>query len=173
MSYIASQLGIRMDEVYSDDHVWNQMLDAQSAAQYVDVTWDDIDQQDMYGEEYVLHNCFCLDKEQMQSLEDHSFSEEGAAELTVSGLDDNFYRRMGYYIPAGDREALQDAVYRQYVDGSNVIELQFEDSGDYSNAEYEVTAVLASLGYDGRYYMWSENSTLCKTIGLNALTGGE
>ena len=167
MSYIASKLGIPMSEVYSDEHVWNQSLSAESAEQFIDVTWDDIDQKDMYGEEYIIHSCFFLDKAQMESLDDHAVSGEEAAEPTANGRGDNYFRKMGYYIASGDMDTFYDAVQMQYVGGSNVIELQFEDSRDYADAEYEVTAVLAELGYDGRYYVWSEQRLLCKTIGLN------
>ncbi len=167
MSYIASMLGINTAEIYSEDHVWNQTLDSESAEQFIDITWDDMDEYDKDGNEYIVHNCFCIEKDQMEKLEDHKTEDKGSYEPTGKGIGDNYYRRMGYYISSGDLDGMMNSASEQYLKGSNIIELRFESSDDLDDAEYQISAMLGNIGYTGRYYVWKEPVLNCIAVGLN------
>lgn len=168
MSYIACQLGLDSSEVYSDTHVWSKLPGIKSTEQYIDVTWDDPDEYDEFGQPYILHDCFCLKKDEMEGLEEHKTSDDEKDRQSGSGTGDNYFRRMGYYIPSGEKSRLEAIVTQQYESSSNMIEVRFEAAGDFTDAEYDILDVIEDLGYEGHYFIWENDSQQSISIGLYA-----
>lgn len=173
MSYIADRLGIECSEVSSEDHIWNKLPGLETMENYVDVTWDDIDSYDKHGNHYILHNCFCLTKDEIEGFDDHKTSPECRDEQTGSGLGDNYFRRFGAYIPAGNMDKLQEYVLKCYADGKNVIEMRFESDSDYASSVEMTEEILLDLGYEGYYMVWKFDDEKVLAIGLDPPDEGE
>ena len=166
MAYILDQLGIKNGFVWSEDHIWTYLPDAPGGEKYVDVTWDDIDENDSSGDPYILHNCLFVTADEMSRLEKHSDAEGELSDESGSG--NNYYRRAGGYInKAQCLSVSSDEIARQYELGRNVIELRFEDEADYEYAAVRIGGLLRESGYTGAYIVWNDDNMQVLTIGLN------
>ena len=161
---IMNRIGINCLVVSSDTHAWNQ-LSLMSDEQYLDCTWDDLDEYDAYGRPYILYNYFFLTPEELNLVEDHTIT--GLVPLTDSGPERvGYHAHEGLLIGAGDPGGTEWALRRQFEAGSNLLTLRFTDADAWLDAEallednaYRLAEMLAEIGYKGSF-MCSFNETL-------------
>ncbi len=167
MTYLAKRVDLKCEELVSATHIWNKLTGFDSGECYIDITWDDTDKVDAEGKPYVIHDNFGLLKDEMEKLSEHQPDEPEKDTALSNSVGDNYFRRNGWYIPKGDAAALEFAVKEQLEGESNVIELRFEDSTDYSGARDNVDAMLRRMGYRDGYISWMNEDLLIYTVGLN------
>ena len=163
-SYIMQKAGIACGEVYSDDHVWNIMPSLDSGERYIDVTWDDTDEKDRNGNDYILYDCFCLTGREMESLGRH-VPVDGNVD-TRQSTGDNYFRCTGNYIGSYEADRISGLMEDAIAGGSNTIQLRFESSSDYKDAAASVREYLREAGYSDSYILWKSRLSDTLEIGL-------
>ncbi len=166
MMYISAKIGLECEEISSKTHIWNKIPEFDSGECYIDITWDDTDRTDSKGKPYVIHDHFGLTKKEIEELSEHRPLESEKDISDKNSVGDNFYRKNGWYIPKGDTAVLEIAVKQQLESDSNIIELRFEDSSDYSSANETVNEMLRRMGYKDGYISWTYDALNIYTIGL-------
>lgn len=163
--------------VMSEDHGWNLIYSVQTPDGNLDVTWDDLDVTDKYGQPYILYNYFGLTSSEISLVDSHIRSGSRLFTMATGGADGetfNYHKHEGYYLTAFDLDAITSAFARQYAAGSNVLTVRFADQADFArikawagtNAQ-ECYQVLASIGYSGTYASTSADELLTFNILLD------
>ena len=173
-SHIMSLLGFYSPLSYSDTHAWN-FMSVPSDQAYIDVTWDDPDLTDSYGDPYIKHDCFFLTREEVESIDAHSIESMDPFVTVTDPAFYNYYYHEGYLVPYYDTSLILDMFYRQYETGSNLLSIRFENPDDYAAAcswqdgdSEEMQWFLTELGYYGSYYYWYNDNALTFSFGLYA-----
>lgn len=155
----------------SEDHSWNNSLIAGGSDTMIDVTWDDPDLTDAYGEPYILYGYFGLTAEETEAISHHKIT--GINQPSIPGFYlgeyGNYHKHEGYYLSSFDLNAIASIFVSQYNAGSNVLTVRFEDQEDYdrikawndSNAQEGMDMITQAVGYYGvfAYYLMDETRT--------------
>ena len=166
-SYILKNMDIDVSEIYSDEHMWNRVGSLDSGERYIDVTWDDYNNQDSSGRPYIHHDFFCLSKAEMEHFGEHNPEKNiQPKESDPQSAGDNYYTKMGYYIKSGDQMSFNACALQQYQSGKNLLEFRFESPDDYKQAEEWIRSILPALGYSEKYYTYKKDELLTFSAGL-------
>lgn len=172
-NHIMQRAGFYSRRVYSEDHAWN-MTAIPGNDEYIDVTWDDMDLKDAYGNEYIDHSYMFLSYEEMESVPEHeSKSGEPCIESYVAESY-NYYAHEGYLITYFNWDDLGNKFKRQYDTGSNMLSVRFSSQGEYDQMKKwaegdhkEMHKLLNDMGYkNGRYIYWFNDYVRTFSIGL-------
>ncbi len=163
---IAQRIGLQCSEIYSDTHIWNKLPGLASGECYADITWDDIDRCDSSGNPYIIHDNFGLTKAEIEKLKEHKPEPGTDNEKNRPGTGDNFFRKKGWYIAAGDTAQLEIAVKEQLDSGNNIIELRFANNSDHASAKEIVEDIIRRNDYSGAYLSWSNKELKTYVVGL-------
>ena len=112
---------------YAEDkdstHAWNLVVLA-SVSDYIDVTWDDPDEYDAYGNPYILHDYCFLTADELARVDSHEHGSGGY--WTDNDIRANYHEHLGYYMEWYDPSAMADIFRRQIEwDGANVLSVKF------------------------------------------------
>lgn len=156
--------------VESDDHAWNDARLSDGDDRMIDVTWDDTDWTDAYGEPYVLYNYFGLTREEIETIDSHEISGQNqpSAHDGVPGQYGSYHRHEGYYLTSFDLSAVASVLAGQYSAGKNVLTVRFERQEDYARIKTwtdsgarEGRDILSQIGYTGAYlYTWMDGGRI-------------
>lgn len=171
-SHIMSLMGYYSPLSYSDTHAWN-FMSVPSEQAYIDVTWDDLDLTDAYGDPYIKHDYFFLTRSEVESIDSHSIESMDPFVTVSDPAYYNYYDHEGYLVPYYDTSLIVDMLYRQYISGSNMLSIRFENPDDYAIARAwqdegseEMQWLLTELGYYGSYYYWYNDNAMTVSFGL-------
>lgn len=173
--FLCTRIGFTTEASYSDNHAWN-VIDVPSIERYVDVTWDDYDKTDKYGQPYICYDHFFLEFSEVREIDDHAFSGYEPY-ITYHGYleDFNYYKHESCYARSYDRTEILGMFRRQYEEKSNCLRVRFQQGEDYQRALQwfendcaELNEVLSELGYYEPYYYWYNDQLQTITIGLYA-----
>lgn len=166
--YVMGKMGIPVDVVLSETHAWNYFDLVNSDNRYIDVTWDDPDTVDKYGNPYILYEFFGLTEEEMGKYEDHKISgSHGVYDRSTINHDlldyVNYFERNGYLFSTYNFDEVKNALLRQYMDNENLLQIKFSHYSAFeASKELEknncelLNEILDELGYFG-YYSYSFN----------------
>lgn len=164
-NYILEKMGYQSTDIYSDEHIWSKVDTIDSSEKYIDVTWDDYNNADRFGNPYIHHDFFCITKREMELFDEHKPEDRSDKEPdTTDG--DNYYKKRGYYISKGDLIGFQVCAMEQFKSGKNLLEFRFESLRDFNKANEWTKSILAELGYDEKYYIYSKSELLTFSAGL-------
>ena len=173
---ILNRMGYSCDVVVSNwdednkGHAWNRIY-APTFEEYIDVTWDDPDMLDEDGEPFIGYDFFGLTKEEIESIESHSF-DLGFGVWFSEPETFNYYRHEGYLLDYCDEDEILDLFYEQYANGSNYLTVRFADEEIYDEArellanEEEMNYILTELGYYGSYWWQTNDGLRIFSVGL-------
>lgn len=145
--------------IISEDHAWNSAWFLTGGNDtMVDVTWDDPDLTDAYGEPYILYNYFGLTEEEIEATSHHEI--EGINSTPISeffeGEDGNYHKHEGCYLSSFDLNAIASIFSSQYNAGKNVLTVRFQRQEDYDRimtwcdgSTQELNDILARIGCFG------------------------
>lgn len=174
-NHIMSRLAIDSRRVYSKEHAWSY-AGVPSGEVYLDITWDDTDRYDEYGNEYVNYAFLFLPLDEMSAVEDHQDLNGETASYSGYSEQYNYYLHEGYYIYEYNWNDFVAMMRRQYETGTNLLTVRFEKEEDYQMAKSwygsertELNDLLRELNYDGTgIYTWYRDDLRTMSIGLYA-----
>ena len=143
----------------SEDHAWNDSWITDAGDGMIDVTWDDPDMTDAYGEPYILYVYFGLTGEEIEAVDHHEFAGTNRPPITDFFLGEygNYYKHEGCYLSSFDLNAITSVFAGQYGAGKNVLSVRFETQEDYDRIKTWIDSnpqegqdVLSQIGYYGR-----------------------
>lgn len=157
-------------------HSWNKLsfqTENGPCTLFIDPTWNDLDQQDANGNEYICHDYFCVTQEELEDIgDDHDLA------YTWEQKNDP---ALFYHIHEGCCQASYDEreaariFSAQLQEGSNMLTVRFKNAEDYKKAkkwknnQYEIlNSILTEAGYFGRYLYWENDGMQIINVGLNA-----
>ena len=173
-TFLMSRAGEYCTYSASEDHGWNNMLTS-SEEEYVDCTWDDPDLSDAYGNPYVSHDFFFLNREEVEAVDSHTIV-TGDPYVSFPGEERhaNYFYHEGYILSDYDARALTEIYRRQLQAGGNLLEARFETEEAYREAlaltENEcagLNRVLANAGYYNPYYYFTNDDVRTLSVGLD------
>lgn len=176
--YLCRQAGVLVDLMLTDDmvHIYTAFAVEQQDAWswcYVDPTWSDFDEADVYGNAYVDHSYFGISEEEMESYDSHDI-----AMSSYSGFDSslNWYVRTNNYLYDASYESILAAFGRQYANGGNYLEIRLDTDELHQQARdflfgndcAGLSSILTDLGYFGQYIYRYNDAANTIGVGINA-----
>ena len=145
--------------VVSDTHAWNIIRAASTNDANMDVTWDDPDVSDRYGNPYILYDFFGLSTNEIELIDAHAVA--GSNQLTDSsgafGSSFNYHKHEGYYLNEFNLDKLAAVLAEQYDSGTNVLTVRFEYQADFEQMADNLSYILSRIGYsDYCTYTWRD-----------------
>ncbi len=110
-------------------HIWNY-VNLEGEYYWIDVTWDDPDEQGASGEG-VLHSYFLVDDEHLLRSREIS-GDESPFVPECTSMEDNFFVRNGAFIQSYSLDAVRDALLASPVSGET--EIMFGSKSAYNEA---------------------------------------
>lgn len=165
MRNILDRLDIDSECISSETHIWNRINDIGGNEKYIDITWDDTDEYDKYGQPYVFHNCFMITGAEMERLEDHY------AERTLPDDGEktggNYFRHRGGIIPKGKNDIVSEEISRQIGTGTNLVEMRFVSKDDYKDVVDKIDDYMDGTDYTEAYMLWTDDELRIVSLGLH------
>lgn len=163
-------------------HAWNVVTLKDEAGNphrcFIDVTWDDPNTQDRYGEDYVLHDWFGVSLDCILSEGRGGFPEFYRVESMVTDDTMSYHRRTNSIVYSAEMEEIGCVMREQYLKGANVLTVRFTNSSDFIGAlvrldTEERDKLFDILGVDSFAYTCSNYSsdgkgTQCLNVYLNS-----
>ncbi|MBO4637677.1 MAG: hypothetical protein J5685_11085 [Clostridiales bacterium] len=171
---ITAKLNIPCPLVYSETHTWNKMLIA-SEERYIDVTWDDPDENSSGGIPYICHDYFGVTEADLENVPQHTIIRNNDSALIYdSGMVGNYHKHYNLMLSSADGTTIVNALTRQYSSGCNVLTIRFYDHGDYlatlnawtADEGEELLQTLVSAGIRGDITLWYNDELNIINIGL-------
>lgn len=177
-THIMGELGVDCPLSYSEDHAWNR-VSVPSYDEYIDITWDDTDMTDRYGDPYIDYSYFFLTREECESIDSHSIqSFDAFTDSIADARQFNYYSHEGYLVEYYDPEIITDMFRKQYITETNLLTVRFANEEDYETAKTwqddggaGFNAFMDALGYYETYYYWYNDNVRTVSIGLYAGEG--
>lgn len=158
----------------SGTHGWNIISGAPDSN--LDVTWDDPDTYDRYGNPYILYNYFGLSKTEIETVDSHTADGFNRAFdlLPHDGKESfNYHKHEGYYLNEFDLNRITSIFAQQFNSGSNILTVKFENQADYERVllwkdsnRQELYDILLRIGYNDWYYLFTWDELRTVTIEL-------
>lgn len=164
MDYILDELGIDYEDIVSETHIWSRIPDVDGCEKYLDITWDDMDEYDKFGNPYIMHDCLFISASEMQLLDQHETSKKLPGDGSAVGS--NYFRQNGGIIPAGETGSVSAEIERQINTGINLVQLRFENKEDYNEVHHNIEKYVFSSDYGDPFVIWNNDEFLILSIGL-------
>lgn len=141
--------------VVTDNHGWNNINELTYESN-IDVTWDDPDLYDKYGNPYILYNYFGLTTDEIKQIDDHAEVKREGGQLEIPNPETyNYHKHEGYYLYSFDLNAITAVLSEQYRTGTNVLTVRFENQSDFdrimtwtNSGADECHKALQQIGYN-------------------------
>jgi len=173
-THIMGEMGITCPLSYSDSHAWNR-VNAPTYEEYIDITWDDTDMTDKFGNPYIDYSYFFLTREECESIDSHSIQSFDPITELSPGKPYNYYSHEGYLAEDLNEETITEIFRKQYKKGGNLLTVRFAHEEDYKKAKTwqdnngeGFNTYLSALQYYEPYYFWYNDTVHTISIGLYA-----
>lgn len=173
-NHIMNRLGLSAKRMYSDDHAWS-VVGISSEQNYIDVTWDDTDLYDRYGNEYVNHAYLFLTLDEIELIPQHHNISTDLISESYGAEYCNYHMHEGYYMYDCSWDELVNIFREQYDAGTNMLTVRFAYQDDYDIVKQweaadskELNKLMGEIGYTGGYYTWFKDEVRTLSIGLYA-----
>lgn len=166
----------------STAHAWNIVTltdeNGRSCDCYVDVTWDDHDQKDIYGQDYIVYDWFGVTQE--------AITKEGRCEMSPVfhaadwDLDSdamNYHVHTGSIVYDYDLDQITSIMAQQLATGTNVLTIRMADINAYHDVVFQLTefggmeTLLGNLGLQSASYeftyAYDGDGIICLNMYLN------
>ena len=144
-------MGSALQDGQSRSHAWNYAI-LDDAVYAFDLTWDNSDRCDVYGNEFLLHEWFAVTSEELAATHQ---PDDDADRLTTTANADNYYIHTGYLLTDDSTDAVCALWQQQIGNGTGVLTLRCADESVYNAACMrlfdigESPALLRRLGLAG------------------------
>lgn len=166
----------------STAHAWNVVTLADENGRsydcYVDVTWDDHDKKDIYGQDYIVYDWFGVTQE--------AITKEGRCEMSPVfntadwDLDSdtmNYHVHTGSIVYDYDLDQITSIMAQQLATGTNVLTIRMADINAYHDVMFQLTefggmeTLLGNLGLQSAAYeftyAYDGDGIICLNMYLN------
>lgn len=128
-SYIATTW--KSEDDNDPGHAWNSVPSTSNSC-LVDVTWDDPDKFDAYGNPYILHDYFLIAPEEAERLDDHQHPYPSSD--STDSVESNYHQVEGWYQTSYDPDQLT-AIFANQIDrDKNLLTVKYSDEETFGQA---------------------------------------